>query len=80
MGGGTPWLGRLGLTSAFKREDCILLTADRTLVDLTRQGQVEDWMAQARPQAIFLAAAKVGGIVANESDPVAFLYDNLAIA
>ena len=68
------------LLRRLKREDCILLTADRTLVDLTRQGQVEDWMAQARPQAIFLAAAKVGGIVANESDPVAFLYDNLAIA
>ena len=37
-------------------------------------------MAEARPQVIFLAAAKVGGIVANESSPVEFLYDNLAIA
>ena len=37
-------------------------------------------MGNARPQAVFLAAAKVGGIVANDSAPVPFLYDNLAIA
>jgi GDP-L-fucose synthase len=68
------------LVRRLERENCTLLTADRKLVDLTRQNQVEDWIARARPQAIFLAAAKVGGIVANDSDPVAFLYDNLAIA
>jgi GDP-L-fucose synthase len=36
-------------------------------------------MAEARPQAVFLAAAKVGGILANDSAPAEFLYENLAI-
>jgi GDP-L-fucose synthase len=53
---------------------------ERGEVDLRRQEQVERWIGKARPQAVFLAAAKVGGIVANDSAPVPFLYDNLAIA
>lgn len=68
------------LVRRLEREDCRLLTAGREDVDLTRQTDVEAWMRQARPQAIFLAAAKVGGILANDSYPVEFLYDNLAIA
>jgi len=60
-------------------EDCEILRADRGEVDLRRQEQVEKWMAKARPQAVFLAAAKVGGILANDSRPAEFLYDNLAI-
>ena len=62
------------------REDCVLLTVERKDLDLTRQKDVEQWMGETRPQAVFLAAAKVGGIVANDSAPVQFLYDNLAIA
>jgi len=54
--------------------------AERENVDLTRQIDVERWMLSERPEAVFLAAAKVGGIVANDSAPVDFLYDNLAIA
>lgn len=61
-------------------EDCILLTVERKDLDLTRQTHVEEWIKETRPQAVFLAAAKVGGIVANDSAPVQFLYDNLAIA
>ena len=68
------------LLRRLEQEDCTLLVAERQEVDLTRQDQVERWMGNARPQAVFLAAAKVGGIVANESAPVPFLYDNLAIA
>ena len=49
-------------------------------LDLRRQQAVEDWMASARPAAVFLAAATVGGIEANRTRPVDFLYDNLAIA
>ena len=60
-------------------ERCEILTVDRQNVDLTRQEPVERWMAQVRPQAIFVAAAKVGGILANASAPAEFLYDNLAI-
>lgn len=68
------------LLRRLEREDCILLVADRETVNLTRQDAVEEWMRETRPQAIFLAAAKVGGILANDSAPVQFLYDNLAIA
>jgi len=59
--------------------DCEVLTAPRTELDLRRQSDVERWVEARRPQAIFLAAARVGGIVANDSFPGAFLYDNLAI-
>lgn len=60
-------------------KDCEVLTAERKLVDLTRQQQVEDWMAANKPDAVFVAAAEVGGIHANNSRPGDFLYDNLAI-
>jgi GDP-L-fucose synthase len=62
------------------QEDCGVLTVDRDSVDLTRQEAVEQWMEGSKPHAIFVCAAKVGGIVANSSAPVPFLYDNLVIA
>jgi len=61
-------------------EGCELLTADRATLDLTNQEQTANWIAQARPDAIFLAAARVGGIYANDTVPAEFLADNLAIA
>ena len=61
-------------------EDCEILTCPRGVVDLRRQQPVEDWMAQARPDVVFLAAARVGGIGANAQAPADFLYDNLMIA
>lgn len=61
------------------RENCEILTAGRDAVDLRRQKEVEDWFAQARPDAVFLAAATVGGILANDSRPADFIYDNLVI-
>jgi len=60
-------------------EDCELLTVGRAEVDLRRQSEVEAWMAKTRPQAVFVAAATVGGILANSTRPGEFLYDNLAI-
>lgn len=56
-----------------------VITASRAEVDLTRQAAVEGFMREARPDAIFLAAAKVGGILANDTYPADFLYDNLVI-
>ncbi len=56
-----------------------LLAVGRKEVDLRRQQEVEDWMKRERPQAVFVAAAKVGGIRANDSHPASFLYDNLMI-
>ena len=67
------------LVRRLKTEDCELLTVSREDVDLTCQSEVDRWMEENRPQAIFLAAAKVGGILANDSHPADFLWDNLAI-
>ena len=60
-------------------EGCELLTASRQEVDLRRQQDVEGWIAAARPHAVFVAAATVGGILANASRPAEFIYDNLVI-
>lgn len=60
-------------------EDCDILTVDRKTADLRSQADVARWMADARPDAVFLAAATVGGIYANEIRPAEFLYDNLMI-
>lgn len=61
-------------------EGCEILTASRSEVDLARQSDVEAWMEKNRPDAVFLAAAKVGGIVANDTYPADFLYQNIIIA
>jgi GDP-L-fucose synthase len=61
------------------REGCDILTADHAAVDLADQRQTEQWLAQAKPDAVFLAAARVGGIRANSTYPAAFIADNLAI-
>jgi GDP-L-fucose synthase len=61
-------------------EDCTVLTAGRDEVDLTVQADVQRWMQTARPDAVFMAAAKVGGILANASYPAEFLCRNLMIA
>ncbi|MDZ5453263.1 GDP-L-fucose synthase [Labrys sp. ZIDIC5] len=67
------------LVRRLQSEDCTLLTVDRTELDLRRQADTEAWIERMRPEVIFLAAAKVGGILANASFPADFLYDNLAI-
>ena len=60
-------------------EDCTVLTATRAEVDLREQGQVRAWLAEHRPDVVVVAAAKVGGILANDSYPADFLYENLMI-
>jgi GDP-L-fucose synthase len=60
-------------------EGCEVLTASRGELDLKEQASVRDWFAANRPDAVVLAAAKVGGILANDSFPGEFLYDNLMI-
>jgi GDP-L-fucose synthase len=67
------------LVRALAHEQCEVLTASRSEVDLRDRAQVDRWMRDNRPQAIFLAAAKVGGILANDSRPAEFLYENLLI-
>lgn len=61
------------------REHCTILTATREALDLKDQAAARAWFAANRPDAVFLAAAKVGGILANDSYPADFLYDNLMI-
>ncbi len=56
-----------------------ILTVDRTALDLRRQAEVERWVADNRPDVVVLAAARVGGILANDRFPADFLHDNLAI-
>jgi len=68
------------LARRLQQEDVDLLTVGRSEVDLRDQAAVFDWFARRRPQVVFLAAAKVGGIVANNELRAEFIYDNLAIA
>jgi GDP-L-fucose synthase len=60
-------------------ENCEILTASRQDADLRNQAQTAAWIEKNKPDAIFLAAAKVGGILANDTYPADFLYDNLMI-
>lgn len=61
-------------------ENCELITVDRRELDLLRQAEVSAWMTAQRPDAVFMAAATVGGILANSTRPAEFLHHNLAIA
>mgnify|MGYP006274513205 CR=1 FL=1 len=67
------------LCRRLEAEPCTVVTVDRSEVDLRRQADVEMWLQRARPDAVFLGAAKVGGILANDRTPADFLYDNLMI-
>ena len=62
-----------------ERTGAELIAAGRETVDLVRQKETADWLASTRPDALFLAAARVGGIHANNTRPAEFLYENLAI-
>src|SRR6266566_2642179 len=68
------------LVRRLTREECELLTVDRDTVDLRNQAAVDRWFGEHRPEAVLLAAARVGGIHENNIYPGDFLYDNLAIA
>lgn len=67
------------LVRRLEREPCEVLTAGRDVVDLGQQAAVEAWFAETRPDAVIIAAAKVGGILANDRAPADFLYENLMI-
>jgi len=60
-------------------EGCTVLSADSRTLDLRDQSAVRDWVARERPEVVVVAAAKVGGILANATYPADFLYDNLMI-
>ncbi|MCL2468835.1 MAG: GDP-L-fucose synthase [Alphaproteobacteria bacterium] len=83
LSGKKIWVaGHRGMVGAalmrrLEKENCTLLCATQDELDLRRQDQVEGWIKKNKPDCIFLAAAKVGGIWANNTYPAAFLYDNL---
>jgi len=60
-------------------EGCTLVTATRSELDLQRQADVQAWLADTKIDAVFVAAATVGGILANTTRPAEFLYNNLVI-
>jgi GDP-L-fucose synthase len=62
------------------RENCEIVTATHSELDLLCQADVNAWMADKKVDVVFLAAAKVGGIMANSTRPAEFLYDNVVIA
>jgi GDP-L-fucose synthase len=67
------------LVRRLAREDVELLTAPHSELDLCNQAAVFDWFGEQKPQVVFMAAARVGGIVANNTLRAEFLYENLAI-
>jgi GDP-L-fucose synthase len=71
---GSALVRRLG------REGAEILTVSRSELDLLDQAAVNRWFAAMRPQVVFHAAAKVGGIVANNTLRAEFIYENLLIA
>ncbi len=68
-----------GLVRRLEGEDCETITVEKSQVDLRDQIAVDDFMRREKPDAVFVAAARVGGILANASRPAEFIYENLAI-
>lgn len=68
------------LVHRLAEENCEILIADRSEVDLCSQEQTYKWIKNKKPQVVFVAAATVGGIYANKTYPAEFLHNNLAIA
>ena len=85
LAGKRIWIaGHRGMVgSAVRRrlaaEQCDVIVAERRDLDLTKQDDVEKWLNAQRPDAIVMAAAKVGGIAANDRYPAEFIYNNLII-
>ncbi len=67
------------LVRRLQKIDCEILTVAHKEVDLRRQAETEAWLAAAKPDTVFVAAATVGGILANDTRPAEFLYDNMMI-
>ena len=78
VAGSTGMVGK-SIVKLLNRRKCQLIFSDRKDLDLTDQRKVKHWMSTNKPDVIFLAAAKVGGILANKSFPVNFLEENLLI-
>ena len=78
-GAGHRGMAGSAIARRLARENCEMVTATRSELDLLRQAHVDAWMADRKIDVVFLAAATVGGIMANATRPAEFLYDNLTI-
>lgn len=67
------------VTRRLKQQGIEALTADRSELDLLDQAAVKQWVTANRPDVMIIAAAKVGGILANDTRPAEFIYENLVI-
>ncbi|QYJ02275.1 GDP-L-fucose synthase [Thalassovita mediterranea] len=85
LAGKRVWVaGHRGMVGAatvrrLEQENCEVIIAGRDRANLIRQDETEKLLADMKPDAIVVAAAKVGGILANDTYPADFLYDNLMI-
>ena len=66
------------IAKRLSRENCSIVTIDRNELDLRDQIGVKKWLEKEKPSIIIIAAAKVGGIFANSTQPADFLYDRLS--
>ncbi len=86
LAGKKVWVaGHTGMAGAaivrrLASENCDVLTATSKHLDLRKQAAVDAWVSEHKPDAVFVCAAKVGGIVANNTLRAEFLYDNLMMA
>ena len=78
VAGHRSMVGR-ALVRRLAQVDCTVLGLGRAEADLTDQAATFGWLARERPDVVIVAAAEVGGILANSRRPASFLYDNLAI-
>ena len=78
VAGHNGMVGR-AVVRALDTRNCEVLTAERSDTDLTRQADVENWVNANKPDAVIVCAARVGGILANDTYPADFIYDNLMI-
>ncbi len=78
VAGHNGMVGR-AVVKALAAENCTVLKAERQDADLLRQSEVEAWMSHNKPDAVVVCAARVGGILANDTYPADFIYDNLMI-
>lgn len=78
VAGHNGMVGR-AVVKALAGENCTVLADERQDADLLRQSEVETWMAHQKPDAVVVCAARVGGILANDTYPADFIYDNLMI-
>ena len=78
VAGHNGMVGR-ALVRRLRSVNCEVLTVGRDQLDLRDQGATFSWLGDARPDAVLVAAARVGGILANDTRPAEFIYDNLSI-